>query len=478
MTSVSAVASADFRTNLLPAQNNAPDAEGDDPFSLLLNAASSSNSNSNNANAVAAPDAPKAAERHDDAPAKQPKSEAGDERQAKRHAKHADKPEAKTQTETSAPVKQTASDDESEDTDTDTDADNSTAADALLLTLNEAQPQAAVAATTSAGVEADATASGTPAADAQAPVAGGEAALAAALADAAAGEKQPAQTAQNTAAIKGQVEAFAASVQAEAAPEVQPAKTATETISSLLKPLKMAAHLEVTSQVQGQPQTQAAASTNLAATAAVHGPAPLEMLTAALSKHNQLAAAHDGVDAAPDTQKSLISSNAVAPNFALTTQAAAPISLQTQQVNDAARSVPLESLAVEIATRASKGERRFDIRLDPPELGRIDVRLEIDHKGNTTTKLIVERSETLDLLQRDARGLEKALQNAGLKTDAGGLEFSLRQDTQTQQGQQSHAPEIRAQPELAAADAEVMTGITAGNASLAAQLRGGVDIRI
>lgn len=470
MASVSAVASADFRTNLSPAQNNAPDAEGDDPFSLLLNAVGNGNSNSGNSNVAAAPDAPKAAERRD-APAKQQKSDAGDDRQAKRNTKQTDKPEAKTQTETSAPVKQPASEDDSNDTDADTAAGDSAAADALLLALNETQPQAAAA--------ADATDAGgaTPAAaGAQAPVTDGEGALAAAIADAAASEKQPAQTAQNTALVKAQVEAFAASLQAEPEAEALPAKAAADALSSLPKTVKTAAHLEAASQIQGQPQTQTSA--NLATTNAVHGPAPLEMLTAALSKHSQLTAAHDGVDAAPDTQKPLISSNAVAPNFALTTQVAAPISVQTQQAADTARSVPLESLAVEIATRAGKGERRFDIRLDPPELGRIDVRLEIDHKGNTTTKLIVERSETLDLLQRDARGLEKALQNAGLKTDAGGLEFSLRQDTQTQQGQQNQAPEMRGRPDLVQAEAETMSEITVGNASLAAQLRGGVDIRI
>ena len=140
--------------------------------------------------------------------------------------------------------------------------------------------------------------------------------------------------------------------------------------------------------------------------------------------------------------------------------------------------MPLNDLAVEIATRAKAGERRFDIRLDPPELGRIDVKLEIDSKGNTTTKLIVERAETLDLLQRDARGLEKALQNAGLKTDAGSMQFSLSQDAQTQQGQQSNGPELRGRHDPVQAEGEAMAEVSINNASLAAQLRGGVDIRI
>ena len=90
--------------------------------------------------------------------------------------------------------------------------------------------------------------------------------------------------------------------------------------------------------------------------------------------------------------------------------------------------VPISDLAVEIAARAHEGKNRFEIRLDPPELGRIDVRLDVDRDGHVTSRLVVERSETLDLLRRDAPALERALQSAGLKTD-GGLEFSLRDQT-------------------------------------------------
>ncbi len=93
---------------------------------------------------------------------------------------------------------------------------------------------------------------------------------------------------------------------------------------------------------------------------------------------------------------------------------------------------PVASLAVQIASRAEQGARRFEIRMDPPELGRIDVRLKIDESGNVSTRLMVERPETLDLLQRDARALERALADAGLKTDEGGVRMSLRQDSSEQ----------------------------------------------
>jgi flagellar hook-length control protein FliK len=89
--------------------------------------------------------------------------------------------------------------------------------------------------------------------------------------------------------------------------------------------------------------------------------------------------------------------------------------------------VPLAGLAVEIATQSHAGKQRFEIRLDPPDLGRIDVRLDVDRDGHVTSRLVVERAETLDLLKRDSADLQRALQQAGLKTSDNALEFSLRQ---------------------------------------------------
>lgn len=88
--------------------------------------------------------------------------------------------------------------------------------------------------------------------------------------------------------------------------------------------------------------------------------------------------------------------------------------------------LPAAGIAVEIATQVQAGKNRFDIRLDPPELGRIDVRIDIDRDGNVSSRLMVDRAETLDLLRRDASQIERAQQQAGLKTADNVLEFSLR----------------------------------------------------
>lgn len=95
--------------------------------------------------------------------------------------------------------------------------------------------------------------------------------------------------------------------------------------------------------------------------------------------------------------------------------------------------VPLTALAVEIAGQALAGKNRFEIRLDPPELGRIEVKLDVHRDGRIASHIVVDRAETLDLLRSDASALQRALQDAGLKTTDNGLQFSLRQQGGEQQ---------------------------------------------
>ena len=95
----------------------------------------------------------------------------------------------------------------------------------------------------------------------------------------------------------------------------------------------------------------------------------------------------------------------------------------------------LPQLAFEIVRQVNDGNTRFQIRLDPPELGRIDVKLDIDKSGQVHARLTVEKAETLDLMQRDQRGLERALQQAGLDGAKTNLEFSLKQNPFSSGGQ-------------------------------------------
>ena len=99
------------------------------------------------------------------------------------------------------------------------------------------------------------------------------------------------------------------------------------------------------------------------------------------------------------------------------------------------RAVPLSGLALEIAASAKNGKSSFEIRLDPADLGRIDVRIDVDRNGQMTSHLTVEKPETLSMLQQDAPQLQRALNDAGFKTGDSGLQFSLRD--QSSSGQNS-----------------------------------------
>lgn len=87
---------------------------------------------------------------------------------------------------------------------------------------------------------------------------------------------------------------------------------------------------------------------------------------------------------------------------------------------------PQHQLAIQMQRAVQDGTDRFSIQMRPLDLGRIEVQLEIGPEGTLRAKVIAESPETLQLLQKDSKSLEKALQDAGLKTDGDSLSFSLQ----------------------------------------------------
>ncbi|MGA0594215.1 flagellar hook-length control protein FliK [Enterovirga sp. CN4-39] len=88
--------------------------------------------------------------------------------------------------------------------------------------------------------------------------------------------------------------------------------------------------------------------------------------------------------------------------------------------------VAVGRLPVEIGLRALEGTRSFEIRLSPDELGRVDVKLDIDDDGGVTAHLTVEKPEAMALLTRERSQLERVFEQAGLKPGEGGIAFTLR----------------------------------------------------
>jgi flagellar hook-length control protein FliK len=129
---------------------------------------------------------------------------------------------------------------------------------------------------------------------------------------------------------------------------------------------------------------------------------------------------------------------------------------------------------VAIFARSQSGAKQFDIRLDPPELGRVEVRLSIDAGGKAQAHLTADHSDTLTLLRQDAPALTRALREAGLDVSQDGLNFSLRgQQQQESGGQQSRG---FSRPQGARLSASL--GAAAPAADQPARRLGLLDIRV
>ena len=95
---------------------------------------------------------------------------------------------------------------------------------------------------------------------------------------------------------------------------------------------------------------------------------------------------------------------------------------------------PARQLApVVVSLALGRGDEALTVALDPGELGRVEVSIG-QGKEAGQVRIVAERPETLALLQRDQRDLDRALNQAGLGDMARSLSFSLASD----QGRQQH----------------------------------------
>ncbi|MGZ9097037.1 MAG: flagellar hook-length control protein FliK [Micavibrio sp.] len=81
-------------------------------------------------------------------------------------------------------------------------------------------------------------------------------------------------------------------------------------------------------------------------------------------------------------------------------------------------------VAATLSRSVQNGEtKNMTLRLDPPELGRIEIQMHFTKDKSVKTHMIFEKPETMLMMQRDSQTLERAMQQAGM--DAGGNELSF-----------------------------------------------------
>lgn len=105
-------------------------------------------------------------------------------------------------------------------------------------------------------------------------------------------------------------------------------------------------------------------------------------------------------------------------------------SLVTQSQSAAHAHPATHMVATAMQKAAGTGEsKNIRIQLDPPELGRVEIKMSFNKDKTMKAILTAERPETFMMLQRDAHVLERALQESGLDVSADdALSFELADD--------------------------------------------------
>jgi flagellar hook-length control protein FliK len=166
----------------------------------------------------------------------------------------------------------------------------------------------------------------------------------------------------------------------------------------------------------GAPVTGTAAkgatSPEVSADAAVQPFAQLARSAAAEQPQANVAAipggAHSGVPQAQPGAQAAVAANA-------STQ---PEPVMQFRADKAAREMGLE-----IARRVSSGGEELVIRLDPGELGRINIRMAVNEHGQLRAVVAADAPAVLEALRSDISELNRALEQAGVRTDSQSFRF-------------------------------------------------------
>ncbi|MFS2111408.1 flagellar hook-length control protein FliK [Sphingomonas sp. Sphisp140] len=102
-----------------------------------------------------------------------------------------------------------------------------------------------------------------------------------------------------------------------------------------------------------------------------------------------------------------------------------------------------QQMGVEIARKVEAGEDTLRVRLSPDNLGKVEVTLSFDDSGKMHATVRAESQHALDLLRQDAPDLGRALDQAGIRSDAQSFRFESRGEGSNAQAQQQQGQNNR-----------------------------------
>jgi len=112
-----------------------------------------------------------------------------------------------------------------------------------------------------------------------------------------------------------------------------------------------------------------------------------------------------------------------------TSKATGPYSFASQltalRSSSAGLATAVDQVALQLNRNVKNGNDEMSLQLNPADLGRVNIKLDITSDGKVTGTVTAENPATLDMLSKDSRSLERSLQDAGFQADPGSLQFSM-----------------------------------------------------
>ena len=90
---------------------------------------------------------------------------------------------------------------------------------------------------------------------------------------------------------------------------------------------------------------------------------------------------------------------------------------------------PTQEFAKLLARRLDAGATQFELRLDPPSLGRVEASLRLANNDDSVLVLRFEHLATLDQFSNDQAALRTALSSSGFDLDQQQIVFEHASDT-------------------------------------------------
>jgi hypothetical protein len=97
------------------------------------------------------------------------------------------------------------------------------------------------------------------------------------------------------------------------------------------------------------------------------------------------------------------------------------------QAQQATQPHPVTQMVAATLSRAARNgeDQTLRLQLDPPELGRIEVHMHFTKDKTMKAHMVIEKPETMLMMQRDAHTLERALHDSGIGVSGNSLSFEL-----------------------------------------------------